>query len=384
MFGAGVVLLLSACCSGNGSLTKSSLDPARFDTIIDGKAVKLYTLSNAGGMEVCVTNYGARLISVMAKDKNNAYRDVVLAYDNISQYADTANSAFDFGAVAGRYANCGNREKLFVNGKEIQLPRNSGVHGSAGGADGWQYRVFDTDETATNDTTIVFSLHSPDGDGGFEGSVDATVTYTLTSENTLDISFEAATDAPTAVNMMSNPCFNLSGNPSVPCTNMVLYINADNYMPADTACVATGEVRSVYGNQFDFRKAKALYTCIADTTGYNGIQIKSAGGFDHNWCLNTFAGGKGDDSKIAASLYSPDSGIFMQIYTTEPGLKCHTCNLLSGNQKGKNGTIYPKQAAVCLATGKLPEAADKENGTQNRLNPGEKYRSHTAYRFSVK
>jgi aldose 1-epimerase len=382
--GFGAAAVLAACSGSNGNLTKSGLDPTKFDTIVDGKPVKLYTLTNKEGMEVCVTNFGARVVSIMAKDKNGAFRDVVLAYDNIAQFMDVENNASDFGAAIGRYANRINKGVITVAGKKIQLPQNNYGHCLHGGPTGWQYKIYEVNEQATNDSTIVMVMHSPDGDNNFPGNVEATVTYTLTSNNTLDMKFEATTDAETVINMTNHSYFNLSGDPSVAGTNMVLYINADNYTPTDSTFMTTGEVRSVYGNQFDFRQAKALYTCIADTSGYNGKQIKNAMGFDHNWCLNTYKDGKGDDTKVAASLYSPDSGIFMQVYTNEPGIQCYTGNFLDGTKVGKRGIAYPKQASVCLETQKYPDSPNKKDWVQPYLKPGEKYYSHVAYKFSTK
>ncbi len=376
-------LFLSAC-SGSPALTDSGLDPARFDTVAGGKTVKLYTLHNASGMEMCVTNFGGRIVSIMAKDRDGAFRDVVLSYDNVAQLMDSEGNPSDFGAAIGRYANRINQGRLTVDGQEIQLPQNNFGHCLHGGPTGWQYQIYDVDEEATNDSTIVLLMHSPDGDNNFPGNVEARVTYTLTADNTVDITFRATTDKETVINMTNHSYFNLSGDPSVPGTNMVLYINADNYTPTDSTYMTTGEVRSVYGNQFDFRKAKALYTCIADTTGYNGRQIKYAGGFDHNWCLNTYKDGRGDDTKVAASLYSPDSGIFLQVYTNEPGLQCYTGNFLDGQHAGKRGIMYPAHASVCLESQKYPDSPNKKDWVQPYLKPGEEYYSHVAYRFSVK
>ncbi len=383
-FAFGTAAVLTACSGGNGNLTESGLDPAKFDTIVDNKPVKLYALKNKDGMEVCVTNFGARVVSVMAKDKNGAFRDVVLAYDNIAQFMDVEKNGSDFGAAIGRYANRINKGVITVAGKKIQLPQNNYGHCLHGGPTGWQYQIYEVNEQASNDSTLVLVMHSPDGDNNFPGNVEATVTYTLTSDNTLDMKFEATTDAETVINMTNHSYFNLSGDPSVAGTNMVLYINADNYTPTDSTFMTSGEVRSVYGNQFDFRQPKALYTCIADTTGYNGIQIKNAMGFDHNWCLNTYKDGKGDDTKVAASLYSPESGIFMQVYTNEPGIQCYTGNFLDGTKVGKKGIAYPKQASVCLETQKYPDSPNKKDWVQPYLKPGEKYYSHVAYKFSTK
>lgn len=373
-----IISLLSACAGGNDCLTESGLNPAKFDTIINGKKVQLYVLKN-DKMEVCLTNLGARVVSITVPNKNGAPTDVVLGFDNIAQYADSINSPSEFGAAIGRYANRINQGRITIAGKKIQLSQNDNGHCLHGGASGWQYRVFDAQQL--NDTTLKMTLLSPDGDNNFPGNVKATVTYTLTSANALDIVFEAETDAETVVNMTHHSFFNLSGDPSKAGTNMVLYVNADKFTPIDSTLMTTGEERDVYGTPLDFTKRHALYETIGDTSFE---QIKYAGGYDHNWCLNTYKDGKGDDHKVAASLYSPESGIFMEVYTNEPGIQVYTGNFLNGSLKGKKGIAYPKQASVCLETQKYPDAPNKPKWPSANLKPGEKYFSHVVYKFSTR
>ena len=373
-----VIAVAMVSCSKSGE-TLSGLNPAAFDSTINGKKVQLFTLTNKQGMEVCITNFGARIVSIMVPNKDNAFCDVVLGYDNLAQYADTVNSPSDFGAAIGRYANRINKGKLTVGGKTIQLPQNNFGHCLHGGPSGWQYQVYDA--TQVNDTTLQMSIDSKDGDNNFPGNVKATVTYTLLSNNTLDIKYEATTDKETVINMTNHSYFNLSGNPSQPGTNMVLYINADNFTPTDSTYMTTGEIKPVYGTPMDFNKDHALYQSIADTTF---AQIKNAGGYDHNWCLNTYKNGKGDDNKVAASLYSPESGILLQVYTNEPGIQVYTGNFLGSNVKGKKGIVYPRQAAVCLETQKYPDSPNKKNWPSPYLKPGEKYYGHQVFKFSVR
>ena len=373
-----VIAVAMVSCSKSGE-TLSGLNPAAFDSTINGKKVQLFTLTNKQGMEVCITNFGARIVSIMVPNKDNAFCDVVLGYDNLAQYADTVNSPSDFGATIGRYANRINKGKLTVGGKTIQLPQNNFGHCLHGGPSGWQYQVYDA--TQVNDTTLQMSIDSKDGDNNFPGNVKAIVTYTLLSNNTLDIKYEATTDKETVINMNNHSYFNLSGNPSQPGTNMVLYINADNFTPTDSTYMTTGEIKPVYGTPMDFNKDHALYQSIADTTF---AQIKNAGGYDHNWCLNTYENGKGDDNKVAASLYSPESGILLQVYTNEPGIQVYTGNFLGSNVKGKKGIVYPRQAAVCLETQKYPDSPNKKNWPSPYLKPGEKYYSHQVFKFSVR
>ncbi len=379
MLGTALMTALATACSGNGNLTISGLDPAKFDTIINEKPVKLYTLANDNGMEVCITNFGGRVVSLCVPDKNGNPIDVVLGFDNIAQYADTVHNASDFGAAIGRYANRINKGIITVGGQKIQLPRNNFGHCLHGGPSGWQYQVYDA--VQPNDTTLQLTMVSPDGDNNFPGTVTALVTYTVKANNTLDIRYEATTDKETVINMTNHSYFNLTGDMSQAGTNMILYINADNFTPADSTFMTTGEIRPVYGTPLDFTKRHALYETIADSSF---DQIKNARGYDHNWCLNTYRDGKGDDTRVAASLYAPNTGIYLEMFTTEPGVQVYTGNFLDGKIRGKHGIAYPKQASVCLESQKYPDSPNKQQFASPYLRPGEKYTSHTAYRFTVK
>ena len=376
---AGMITSLMPACSGNGGLTTSGLDPAKFDTLINEKTVKLYTLNNDNGMEVCITNFGGRIVSLCVPDKNGNSIDVVLGFDNIHQYADSVNSPSDFGAAIGRYANRITQGKLVVGDKKIQLPQNNFGHCLHGGFSGWQYQVYDA--VQPNDTTLELTIVSPDGDNNFPGTVTAKVTYTAKYDNTLDIQYEATTDKETVINMTNHAYFNLTGDMSHAGTNMVLYINADNFTPSDSTFMTTGEIRPVYGTPMDFTKRHALYETIGDTTF---TQIKYGRGYDHNWCLNTYKNGKGDDTRVAATLYAPNTGISMDMFTTEPGVQVYSGNFLDGTIKGKHGIAYPQRSAVCLESQKYPDSPNKKQFASPYLKPGEKYTSHTAYRFTVK
>ena len=330
-------------------------------------------------MEVCITNFGGRIVSLCVPDKNGNSIDVVLGFDNIHQYADSVNSPSDFGAAIGRYANRINQGKLVVGDKKIQLPQNNFGHCLHGGFSGWQYQVYDA--VQPNDTTLELTIVSPDGDNNFPGTVTAKVTYTAKYNNTLDIQYEATTDKETVINMTNHAYFNLTGDMSHAGTNMVLYINADNFTPSDSTFMTTGEIRPVYGTPMDFTKRHALYETIGDTTF---TQIKYGRGYDHNWCLNTYKNGKGDDTRVAATLYAPNTGISMDMFTTEPGVQVYSGNFLDGTIKGKHGIAYPQRSAVCLESQKYPDSPNKKQFASPYLKPGEKYTSHTAYRFTVK
>ena len=379
--GLGIAIAMVSACSTKteSNLTVSGLNPAAFDTIINEKPVKLYMLKNSKGMEVCITNFGGRVVSLTVPDKNGKPTDVVLGYDNIAQYADTVNSPSDFGSSVGRYANRINKGKLNVDGKAIQLPTNNFGHCLHGGPSGWMYQVYDAN--LLNDSTLELSIVSPDGDNGFPGTVKATTTYKLLSDNTLDIVFEAETDKETVINMTNHSYFNLNGDPSKEGMDMVLYVNADNYTPADSTYMTTGEIKPVEGTPMDFRRAHAISETINDTTF---DQIRNASGYDHNWCLNTYKDGKGDDKTVAASLDSPKTGIFLEMFTNEPGVQVYTGNFQGTGISCKHGIKYPKHVSVCLESQKYPDSPNKKDWPSPYLKPGEKYYSHVAYRFSVK
>ncbi len=380
LFGAGMATMLLASC-GNGGKTLSGLDPAKFDTVINEKPVKLYVLKNKNGVEACFTNFGGRLVSLMVPDRDGNFRDVVLGYDNIAQYADSVNSPSDYGATIGRYANRINKGQITVAGQKYQLPTNNFGHCLHGGPSGWQYQVYDAEQV--DEQTLKLTIVSPDGDNGFPGTVTAIATYKLTEDNALDCTFEATTDKETVINMCNHSYFTLTGNPSQPGTNMELYVNADKMTPVDTTYMTTGELRDVYGSSLDFKKPRALYEMIADTTEH---QIKYAGGYDHNYCLNTYKDGKGNDQMVAASLYDKTTGIFMQVFTNEPGIQVYTGNFQGTGITCKNGIKYPKHVSVCLETQKYPDSPNKvaKGWPSPYLKPGEKYLSHCVYKFTTK
>ncbi len=380
ILGLGALLAIMSACSGstNADLTVSGLDPAAFDTTINEKPVRLYTLKNKNGMEACITNFGGRLVSLSVPDKTGKPTDVVLGYDNIAQYADTVHSPSDYGSSVGRYANRINQGKLTVAGKTYQLPRNNFGHCLHGGTSGWMYHVYDAGQP--NDSVLNLKIVSPDGDNGFPGTVTATVTYTLKSDNTLDIVFGATTDKETVINMTNHSYFNLNGDPSKEGMDMVLYINADRYTPADNTYMTTGEIAGVEGTPMDFRKPHAISETINDTT-FN--QIKNASGYAHTWCLNTYKAGKGADKTVAASLYSPKTGILLEMFTNEPGVQVYTGNFQGTGISCKHGIKYPKHVSVCLESQKYPDSPNKPGWPSPYLKPGDRYYSHVAYKFSV-
>ena len=382
MMGLSVAFAMFASCTNceqGPQFTVSGLDPAKFDTIIQDKPVELYTLKNASGMEVCITNYGGRVVSLVVPDKDGQPTDVVLGFDNIAQYADTINTPTDYGSSVGRYANRIKEGKFTLDGTAYQLKLNDNgncLHG--GGNTGWMHRVYDAEQIG--DSILKLTIEAADGENGFPGNVKAITTYKLTAANVLDITWEAETDKPTIINQTNHNYYNLSGDFTQPAYDMVLYVNADTFTPSDKLYIPTGEIKSVEGTPMDFRTPHALGDSINSTFD----QIQNATGYDHNFCLNT----NGDDTQVCASLYSPKTGIYMEMFTNEPGVQVY-----SGNFQGvgpdakiarKGGITYPKHVSVCLESQKYPDSPNHADWAQPTLNPGEKYYSHAAYKFSVK
>jgi aldose 1-epimerase len=362
----------------NGT-TASGLNRADFDSVINNRQTHLYVLKNAQGMEVCFTNFGGRIVSILVPDKNGEPRDVVLGYDNIRQYADIVHSGSDFGAAIGRYANRINKGRILIDGKTIQLPTNNYGHCLHGGPTGWQYQVYDAD--MPDDSTLLMTMNSKDGDNNFPGNVKATVTYTLTHDNSIDIRYEAQTDKKTVINMTNHSYFNLNGDPSKPGDNQILYINADKFTPCDTTYMTTGETLPVGNTPMDFRQPTPLSLNINNA---NFDMTRNAGGFDHNWCLNTYKDGRGDDTALAASLYSPLTGILLEVYTDEPGIQVYTGNFLGNGIACKNSVKYPRHASVCLETQHYPDSPNKPQWPSAYLCPGQKYSSHCVFKFRIK
>ena len=378
------VALLTACASGEQkALTVSGLDPAKFDTLINQKPVKLYTLKNNNGMEVCITNYGGRVVSLVVPDRDNKQVDVVLGFDNIHQYADTLNSPSDYGSSVGRYANRIKNGQFTLGDSTYQLRLNDGpnsLHG--GGTTGWMNQVYEAEQIG--DSILKLTIVAQDGENGFPGTVTAVTTYKVTADNTLDMTWEATTDKETIINQTNHNYYNLSGDFTQAGYDQVLYVNADKFTASDKLYIPTGEIRDVEGTPFDFRTAHA----IGDSINAAYDQIQNATGYDHNFCLNTWKDGKGDDTQVCASLYSPKTGILMEMYTNEPGVQVYSGNFQGVGRDAdivrKHGIKYPKHVSVCLESQKFPDSPNHPEWASPVLKPGEKYYSHAAYKFSTK
>jgi aldose 1-epimerase len=386
-----VALGLASCKGGETApkLTASGLDPAKFETVVNGDTVKLYTLKGDKGMEVCITNYGGRVVSLMVPDKNDSLIDVVLGFDNIAQYMDTQRSPTDYGSSVGRYANRINMGRFVLNGDTIQLKQND-KHGGrdhclhGGGDTGWMNKVYKAEQV--DDQTLKLTIVAEDGENGFPGTVTATTTYKIVNGNTLDITWEATTDKPTIINQTNHNYYNLSGDleEAAGGLNQLITVNADSFTVADDSYMPTGEIRAVEGTPMDLRQEHAL----KDGIDREFDQIKNAnGGYDHNWCLNTYRLAE-PESVPCATLYSPKSGIFMEMFTNEPGVQVYTGNFqgIQGEENivRKLGKHYPQYISVCLESQKYPDSPNHPEWPSPVVTPEKPYFSHAAYKFSVK
>lgn len=351
--------------------TLSGLKRTDFQSVVNGDSTDLYLLKNANGMEVTVTNYGGRIVSVMVPDKEGNMQDVVLGYDSIADYMAVNN---DFGATIGRYANRIANGKVIIEGVEYDLPTNNFGHTLHGGPNGFQKQIFKGMQPDSQ--SVVLTYLSVDGEENFPGNLNVKVTMTLTDDNAIDIAYEAETDKETVVNLTNHSYFNLSGDPSQTILDHMLTIHADEYTPVDRTFMTTGAIEKVEGTPMDFRTAMAIGEKIDQ---YDFEQLKNGDGYDHNWVLNT----KGDVSMVAASVWSPVTGIRLDVYTNEPGIQIYSGNFLDGTATGKKGITYQKRAAVCLETQKYPDTPNKPDWPSAYLKPGEKYTSRCIYKFSV-
>lgn len=366
------VMAMWACTAQQGNMkTASGLVQRKFQTEIDGKSTDLFRLTNTSGMEVCVTNYGGRIVSILVPDRKGIMRDVVLGFDNIAAYQKYSSN---YGATIGRYANRIAKGRFVLDGDTIQLDLNDKLGNNMhGGKPGWAYRVFDA--VQKDPATLVLTYVSHDGESHFPGTVQVEVAYHLTDDNALDIAYTAVTDRPTVINMTNHSFFNLSGKPSTAITDHIMWMAADSVMTIDSTVVPTGNFMVVQGTPFDFTEAKPIGQAIDSV---ENDQIRYGLGYNHNWVLRS-----GDRDKPVASLYSPVSGILLEILTDEPCMQIYTGNYQDGTHIGKKRVAYPYRGAVCLEPQHAPDSPNHPTWPSVRLDPGQLYTSHSQYRFSV-
>lgn len=335
----------------------------------DGKAVELYTLRNANGMSADVATFGATLVRLYVPDRSGNVGDVILGWDDLDSYVKPGPY---FGATIGRIGNRIAGGKFSLDGKDYTLATNNESNHLHGGTKGWDKHVWTAKpgKSAGGDPQVTFSTVSPDGEEGYPGTVNASVTYTLTSDNTLRLSYEATTDKPTIINMTNHAYYNLAG-PGNTVLEQRMKLYASRYTPVDATLIPTGELALVAGTPFDLTRETAL--------GVHMKEILPTNGYDHNYVLDKGYSALG----LCAEAYDPSTGRTMTVKTDQPGVQLYAGLGLDG-AKGKNGIAYPQYGAFCLETQNFPDAVNKPNFPSSVLRPGETYRQQTEYHFGIR
>lgn len=350
--------------------SKSGLLLDAFEKNVDGKQTGLYILTNKNGCEVTVTNYGAKIVSLMVPDKNGTLTDVVTGHQTIDGYL-TSEEPY-FGAVCGRVANRIAKGKFTLDGKEYTLAINNGPNHLHGGIKGFNAVVWDV--KAISENSIQLFYLSIDGEEGYPGNLSVTVTYVLTDDNSLDIYYEAKTDKPTILNLTNHSYFNLSGAGDPYIGDHVLKLNTDWYLPTDETLIPLGDPEQVFGTPMDFTVEHVIGERIDD----DFQPLIFGKGYDHNYIINK---DNVDDYVFTGVCRSPKTGIKMEIYTSQPGIQLYTGNWLTGNFAGKNGQRYPKRSAVCFETQHYPDSINHPEYPSIVLRPDEIFSSRTTYKF---
>lgn len=376
------ILILAASCQNqnkqeNNSEMDTNLDfwPAQedFQKQVEGKQVDLYVLENEQGIKVAITNYGGRIVALMAPDKNGEMADVVLGFESIDKYLNATEKYF--GALIGRYANRIGDGEFSLDGVDYSLVANNGKNHLHGGIKGFHAVVWEVESSSGN--KLALSYLSEDMEEGYPGNLTVNVVYTLTEENELKIDYTATTDQKTVLNLTNHAFFNLEGEGSGSINDHELMINAMYYTPVDSTLIPTGKLEPVAGTPLDFTTP----TQIGQRLESDHPQIKYGLGYDHNFVINKESEGV---MALAATVYEPNSGRFMEVYTTEPGIQFYGGNFMSGSDVGKSGQSLDYRTAFCLETQHFPDSPNKPDFPDVILEPDETFESSTIYKFSTR
>lgn len=344
-------------------------DGAGFTDTIDGKITNLYTLKNANGMTMTVTNFGGRVVSLLVPGKDGQMRDVSVGFKSVDDYVKSTERYY--GATIGRYGNRIAKGQFTLDGKQYTLAKNNGANHLHGGKKGFQDVVWDAKQLS--DSTLELSYISKDMEEGYPGNLNVKVTMGLTANNEVTFDYEATTDKKTVVNLTNHAYFNLEGEGSGDINDHLMQINADRYTPVDSTLIPTGKLEPVQGTPFDFRKP----TAIGARINADNEQIKNGGGYDHNFVLN------GTGMKHAATVSAKNSGIVMHVHTEEPGLQFYSGNFMKSENTFKNGKKDAYRNAFCLETQHFPDSPNQPSFPSTVLEPGKTYKTRSVYKFEV-
>lgn len=371
-----IMAVASVCVAVSSCSTKTEVAilPAEdFTKNIDGKQVSLYTLKN-GDLTMQVTNFGARVVTLWSPDKDGNMEDIVLGYNNIDNYVNNPGERF-LGAVVGPYANRIAGGAYTIGEETYNFPQNNNGQTLHGGLKGLDMVVWDVDSVTEN--AIVLSYLRPDGQDGMPGNLKIVMTYTLTPDNEFKVDYLAQTDKATHVNISHHSFFNLKGEGNGTINDHVLFINASKTTPVDEVLIPTGEIADVTGTPFDFRQPKA----IGQDVNVENEQLKNGAGYDHNWVLDRQSE---NDVELAASVYEPASGRYMEVWTDQPALQFYGGNFFDESTTGKYGRALAYRESIALETQKYPDTPNHPHFPSTLLNPGENYTHVCIYKFSVR
>jgi aldose 1-epimerase len=353
----------------------ASAHQAAFGALSDGRAVHLVTLSSPAGLELRIMTLGAAVQALLVPDAAGNMADVVLGHDHPEDYRRKRQF---FGGTIGRLSNRIAGGCFDLGGETVRIPTNEGDNVLHGGPEGFDTKLWAIDALGTEPLPFVrLSLLSSDGDGGFPGTVQATVTYALSEPNELTLTFEAETDRPTVMAMTHHSYFNLAGVEQLgSALHHRLTVAADRFLPMNASQIPTGDIRDVTATPFDFREAKAINRDLRTADE----QLLVARGYDHCLCLSETAVA---EPRFAARLEDPGSGRVLELLTDQPGLQVYSGNMLDGSTSGKYGQIYRPGDAICLEPQAWPDAPNHLHFPSVRLEPGALYRHRSIYRFSA-
>jgi aldose 1-epimerase len=365
-------IALTSCASLSDSKSSMNVTSAPFGTTKGGQAVSLFTLTNAAGHQVKVTNYGGTVTNILVPDQAGQLGDVVLGFDSLGEYEEKSPY---FGCITGRYANRIAKGKFTLDGKTYTLATNNGPNHLHGGKVGFDKKVWAAQPFQTGSSVGVhFSYTSPDGEEGYPGALTTKVTYSWNNDSELKIEYTATTDAPTVLNLTNHSYFNLAGG-SRPILDHVLTLHSDGFTATDATAIPTGEIRPVAGGPFDFTSPERIGARI-DAPDQ---QIKFGGGYDHNFVVRGTPG----RLRPCAEVFEPTTGRTLTILTDQPAVQLYTGNFLN-NLKGRGGVIYNKRHAFCLETQHYPDSPNQPAFPSTVLRPGETFNSVTVHQFGVR